>query len=102
MNLQTDICTCGHLRAIHFEESSSACSLGDCICEAFDKVDPVRQAAPELLVALKAAYQEMVGLRAYLQTCEPSVIVDNLSMLTDSLSRKCTLAEDAIRKAETA
>lgn len=74
---------------------------GDCICEAFDKVDPVRAAAPELLTALKASYQEMVGLKAYLETCAPDVILDNLPSLIESLGRKCTLAEAAIRKAET-
>lgn len=51
---QTDLCTCGHSRAAHFEASSQACSRGDCICASFDKVDPVRAAAPDMLEALKA------------------------------------------------
>jgi hypothetical protein len=97
---QTDVCTCGHTRAAHFQLKSQACMNGDCICEAFDKVDPVRAAAPELLTALKASYQEMVGLKAYLETCDESIIIDNLPALIDSLGRKCTLAEAAIRKAE--
>ena len=97
---QTDVCTCGHSRAAHFQLKSQACMNGDCICAAFDKVDPVRAAAPELLTALKASHQEMVGLRAYLQTCETGVMIDNLPTLIASLGRKCEQAETAIRKAE--
>lgn len=52
-NKQTDMCTCGHTRAAHFEEQPG-CALGDCLCEQFDKVDPLREAAPELLEALES------------------------------------------------
>jgi hypothetical protein len=97
---QGDMCTCGHLRATHFEEKSKECSVGSCICAEFDKVDPVRAAAPKMLVALGLAHREFVGLAAYLETCAPDVIAANLPSLIASLNRTKEAVEAAIREAE--
>lgn len=45
---QDDLCTCKHMRATHFEEPPNACSDGSCLCEQFEKADPLIAAAPEL------------------------------------------------------
>jgi hypothetical protein len=52
-----------------------------------------------LLEALRIAKQEMVGLAAYMETCEPSVIVDNLPSLAKALNLKVDGIEAAIQKA---
>jgi len=36
-----------------------------------------------------------------LETCDPSVIVDNISTLAHSLNQKCALVEDLIHRTET-
>lgn len=55
-------------------------------------------AAPEMLEALEAAQQEFLGLSAYLETCDPAVMVENLPTLVASLKRKQEQAEAAIAK----
>jgi hypothetical protein len=49
---QTDICTCGHSRAAHFEKDATACMNGDCLCLGFRKREPLLDAAPEMLAVL--------------------------------------------------
>jgi hypothetical protein len=90
MQKQTDLCTCGHLRAAHFQESSQECSLGDCICGCFDKVDPLRAAAPELLEALLNVTQTL-RLMNVVNTDGPS---------REEVRYEIRLAEAAIRKAK--
>lgn len=97
---QTDVCTCGHTRAAHFEAQSQACVRGDCICGQFDKVNPLREAAPELLEACTLAHRECIGLAAYLGTCAHDVILDNLPSTIASLEAKAGLLAAAIRKAK--
>lgn len=89
-----DICLCIHTREEHFKGN---CSRVNCQCKKFVLID----FGPALLAALKMAHQEMVGLRAYLETCDPTVIVDNISTLAHSLNQKCALVEDLIHKTET-
>ena len=52
-----------------------------------------------LLEAIKVAKREMVGLAAYMETSEPSVIVDNLPSLAKALNLKVDEIEAAIQKA---
>ena len=97
---QTDLCTCGHARAAHFEHKNQECSIGDCICAAFDKVDPLRAAAPGMLATLQNVYNYLIGLHAYLLSCETSVIVDNLESMSAFAYKQAELCETAIRKAK--
>jgi hypothetical protein len=101
MNLG-DLCICGHTLEVHFGHECSIVAGSrpwirrDCQCKQFVVCDlgvPVFQ-------ALKASYQEMVGLKAYLETCNTDVIVDNLPSLIESLGRKCTLVADLLREAD--
>lgn len=57
-------------------------------------------AAPEMLVALREVHTELLGLAAYLETCAPDVIVDNLPTTIASLKHKQELIDAAIRKAK--
>ena len=57
-------------------------------------------AAPDLVNALQGAHRGFIGLAAYLETCSPEVIAENIPSLLTSLKRKRELAEAAIKKAE--
>jgi hypothetical protein len=55
--------------------------------------------APEMLEALESVRNELIGLSAYLLTCDTTVIVKNLETTVASLERKNELVNAAIRKA---
>jgi hypothetical protein len=57
-------------------------------------------AAPELYQELRALCNYMVGLEAYLGTCSPRVIFDNLRDTVAYLKHTRESAEATIRKAE--
>lgn len=57
-------------------------------------------AAPELLEACQAVHTEIIGLTAYLKTCSPDVIEDNLPTVIASLNRKREQIDTALRKAK--
>ena len=56
-------------------------------------------AAPELLEALQDVHTHFIGLAAYLETCAPDVIIDNLRTTVTALKRKEELVAAAIHKA---
>lgn len=78
----------GRSRAFGHERLTSACFNGHLIASA-----------PELLEAAKTAVQELCGLAAYLETCDHSVLLDNLQSLVAGIRHKQQFIEVAIRKA---
>jgi ABC-type transporter Mla subunit MlaD len=65
-----------------------------------EKIERACQANSELLKACKDANNAMIGLAAYLETCEPTVILENLPMLTRNLNHQQQQLQAAIRKAK--
>ena len=57
-----------------------------------------QEAIIDLLEALKALHNEVIGLTAYLETCDPEVIADNLDSIVASARSKASSAEVAILK----
>jgi hypothetical protein len=57
-------------------------------------------AAPELLEALNQVYDYLIGLHAYLLSCEKSVIVDNLESTSAFAYKQAELIYAAIHKAK--
>ena len=57
-------------------------------------------AAPDLLKACQAGLDELIGLHAYLTTCEPEVIVQNIDSLAYKMNDVRATIEAAIHKAE--
>jgi hypothetical protein len=99
-----ELCCCAHTFEEHTEEG---CQFDrqygpeerrgkNCPCKNFIWA----AAAPDLLEALKDLHRECVGLAAYLETCAPDVILENLSTMVHSLKHGSLLAEAAIRKAK--
>lgn len=71
------------------------------------KDDPAREAnahlieaAPELLEACEASLDEMIGLRAYLTTCDPTVLVENIDSVAHKMNEVRLKVEAAIQKAK--
>lgn len=56
-------------------------------------------AAPEMKLACEAALGELIGLHAYLTTCEPAVLLKNIDMLAYKMSDVRAKVEAALRKA---
>ena len=67
--------------------------------ETFGNAD-LLASAPDLLAACEAGMQELIGLRAYLTTCEHAVILDNLDSLARKMEDVQAKIEAAIRKAK--
>jgi hypothetical protein len=57
-------------------------------------------AAPELLATLQNVYNYLIGLHAYLLSCETSVIVANLESTSAFAYKTAELCEAAISKAK--
>jgi hypothetical protein len=57
-----------------------------------------QEAIIDLLEALKALHNEVIGLTAYLETCDPEVIADNLDSIVASARSKASSTEVAILK----
>lgn len=83
-------------------------TLVDCGCETKVHPDgsgvevtfcPLHQAAPEMLRELKECQKELLGASAYLATCDPVTIIQNLDSFIASLNRRLAGVEVAIRNA---
>jgi hypothetical protein len=88
-----DLCLCGHTHEAHFGHE---CSKVGCPCEQFALID----AGVEMFKALEGMRNHMVGLKAYLATCDTEVIVENLETIIAALGKQIEPAEAAIRKAK--
>ena len=84
-------------------------TLVDCGCETKVHPDgsgvevyfcPLHEAAPELLEALRACNNELIGHAAYLETCDGGVVLDNMENTVRHLRQVQQQAEAAIRKAK--
>jgi uncharacterized Zn ribbon protein len=68
--------------------------------EVTDYCDPCAQElVPELVAACEAGLDEVIGLQAYLTTCERSVILANVDTLTYKMNEVRVKIEAALRKA---
>ena len=65
-----------------------------------EKIERACATNSNLLKALEDLHRECVGLAAYLETCDPNVILENLSSIVASLKRRNELAEAAIKRAK--
>ena len=65
-----------------------------------EEIDRLRLINAEMLEALELARNELVGWGAYLDTCAPEVLLDNLPTTIANLKAKGQIVEAAIRKAK--
>lgn len=75
-------------------------SLSGAVERACFEMDRLREVNRELLTELEECRKELLGSSAYLSTCDPVTIVQNLDSFIASLTRRLTAAAAAIRKAK--
>jgi hypothetical protein len=89
-----DICICTHTHEVHF---GNECSKVGCQCKQFVVID----LALAMWQELKECQKELLGASAYLATCDPVTIVQNLDSFIASLERRLASVQSIISKAET-